>query len=203
MVCRLAFTQATSSDVAAWRSRLMALLYAAFTLVLTGCLSPDKIKESQTTVLFRRDLAPTVVKRGPINLRVGDSALVEVWARLPANATRIAVTPGMRLQFLIPPGQVWTDFYIQTDALGYPHGPLALVQECFAPTKPLPDKNWFALTGAYDHPNCFPFVIGRCGEKPVTVCVEHSGELVLSPNDARSFYWNNFGRIQVVITRLN
>ncbi len=175
---------------------------AASILALAGCLSSEKIQESQTTVLFRPGLPPTIAQSAPINLRPGDSALVEVWARLRANATRITVTPGMRLRFLVPPGQVWTDFYTHTDASGYPHGPLGLVQERFASTKPLPDKNWFLLTGAFDRPDSFAFPIGISNKGPVSIDMQHSGRLVLFANDARDYYWNNFGRIQVVITRL-
>lgn len=186
------------------RARLhrMVVVCAASALALAGCLSPEQIQESQTTVLFRPGLPPTIAQSEPINLRLGDSALVEVWARLPANATRIIVNPGMRLRYLVPQGQVWTDFYAQTDASGYPHGPLAFVQERFASTKPLPDKNWFLLTGAFDRPDSFAFPIEISDKGPVIVDMQHSGKLVLFANDARDYYWNNFGRIQVVITRL-
>jgi hypothetical protein len=202
MLCSSFSKRTTHLNARELRSRSVGLLWAAFTLVLAGCVSPEKITESQTTILFRPGLAPTVIKRGLIDLRVGHSALVEVWSRLPANATRIAVTPGMRLQFLVPPGQVWTDFYIQTTASGYAHGPLAFIQERFASTKPLPDKNWFLLTGRINRPNSLPFPIELTDNGPVTVDMQDSGQLVLFANDARDYYWNNFGRIQVVITRL-
>ena len=176
---------------------------AALPLIFAGCVSPEKIKQSETTVLFHRGSTPTLVERGPIKLTVGESALVEVWSRLPANETRIAVAPGMEFRFLVPPGQVWTDFYVTKGASGYRRGPLAFIQERFASTKPLPDENWFCLVGAFNQPECFPFAIRTDNENPATITVHHFGQLVLFANDARSFYWNNFGRIQVVITRLN
>lgn len=184
------------------RRRLTVLIYPAFVLALAGCLSPNKIEESQTTVLFRRNLTPAIAKSGSIYLRPGDSALVEVWARLPANSTRIVVTPGMRLRFLVPPGQLWTDFYIQTDASGYTHGPLAFIQERFASTKPLPNENWFALIGAINRPDTPVFVMRKCDKRRDIVDIHDTGKLILFANDARCFYWNNFGRLEVVITRL-
>jgi hypothetical protein len=184
------------------RLRITILVYAVFSSVLAGCLSPEEIEESQSTVVFRHDLTPSIAKPGPIDLKPGESALVEVWARLPANETRIAVTPGMRLQFLVPAGQLWTDFYIETNAAGYPRGPLAFLQERFASTKPLPNKNWFLLCGAINRPDRFPFPIGSCNKGPVTVDIRGSGQLVLFANDARDYYWNNFGRLNVVIFRL-
>jgi hypothetical protein len=38
--------------------------------------------------------------------------------------------------------------------------PLALIQERFRSSKPLPDRNWFALAGAIDRPEHRPFWIG-------------------------------------------
>jgi hypothetical protein len=170
-----------------------------FLLAMAGCTSPAKIQDSQTTVIFEQDALPTGVNSPEVTLTPGESAVVEVWARLPANKTRIRVTPGMRLRFLVPPNQTWTDWLIQKGAGGYAHGPLPFIQEPFAPTKPLPGSNWFALVGQVDRPKTTPFLIG---EKPVTRTMKAEGELLLFANDARDFYWNNFGRILVVITRV-
>jgi hypothetical protein len=138
---------------------------------------------------------------------VGDSAVVEIWARPRANHTKIFVKKGSKYSFVVPPGQIWTDWFIGTDANGYPHGPLPFIQEAFRSTKPFPDKNWFLLTGAIDRPEHAPFPIGgNPVGTPVGTPVERkmtsNGELILFANDAKSFYWNNFGRIQVIITRV-
>jgi hypothetical protein len=155
------------------------------------------MQKTEMAVVFRRDSVPTIVHSGNVILEPGESAVVEVWSRRPANKTRIRVTRGMQLRFLVPANQAWTDWFIHAEACGYPHGPLSFIQELLASTKPLPTENWFALSGAIGSPDDYPFLIGG---KPVVVTMKGSGELVLFANDARNFYWNNFGRIQVVIT---
>jgi hypothetical protein len=109
------------------------------------------------------------------------------------------VTEGTSYRFLVPEGQTWTDWFISCGANGKPHSALSFIQERFRLTKPLPDENWFALVGAVDRPQHKPFLIGT----GAFACpMPATGELILFANDARCFYWNNFGRIQVIVTRI-
>jgi hypothetical protein len=140
-----------------------------------------------------------MTNREIIHLSAGDSAVVEVWAKSQANHTKIAVKQGATYRFVVPSGQTWTDWFIRTDADGYEHGPLLFLQEAFKGTKPLPDRNWFLLCGNVDRPGNAPFPIGG---KPIEVSMNASGELLLFANDSKWFYWNNFGRIQVIVTRV-
>jgi hypothetical protein len=158
------------------------------------------MKQSGTAVLFRRSAPELSSNAKNVALSVGDSAVVEIWARRRANHTQIVVKEGSQYSFVIPSGQIWTDWFIRTDANGYPHGPLPIIQEAFRSTKPLPDDNWFLLAGAINRPDHTPFPIGG---NPVEKRMPSNGELILFANDAKLFYWNNFGRIQVIITRLS
>jgi hypothetical protein len=174
----------------------MKWILAGFFLTFASC---SAMKESEAIVTFRRSAPEIATNSKNIDLSVGDSAVVEIWARLRANHTRIFVKKGSKYSFVVPPGQIWTDWFVRTDARGYPHGPLPLIQEAFRSTKPLPNENWFLLIGAIDRPERAPFCIGGT---PVVRQMKSSGELVLLANDAKAFYWNNFGRLQVIITRV-
>ena len=166
-----------------------------------GCTSPEAMQKSRATIVVFPHTSPKVaVASEYVTLNPGDSAVVQVWARLPRNHTGIWMTARSTLRFSIPPRQQWTDWVIQTDGGGYSHGPLPIIQERFASTKPLPSENWFALLGAIDGARSSPLLIGGNGG---VIDFHDTGELVLFANDARSFYWNNFGRLQVIVTRLH
>ncbi|MBV9997869.1 MAG: hypothetical protein JO015_02030 [Verrucomicrobia bacterium] len=133
------------------------------------------------------------------NLPIGDSAVVIAYARCPANLTPLQVTRGSEYEFYVLPDQRWIDFFIPSGPDGYARSLIAPIQERFRKCKPLPDANWFALAGAIDRPTNHPFFIGS-GPKLVPFNAE--GRLILFANDARGFYWNNFGCLTVVITRI-
>ena len=157
------------------------------------------MENSGPTVIFPASRPALSAPAAVGMLTVGDSAIIHVKARLSVNRTHLRVNQGTRYQFLVPPCQSWTDFFISINADGYRRGPTWFVQELFRGFKPLPQKNWFALAGAIDRPTKFPFLIG-CGTNAIPM--DASGELVLFANDAAGFYWNNFGSIIVAITRL-
>lgn len=165
--------------------------------------SCSDMKQSETIVTFRRSAPEISTNSKTVDLSVGDSAVVEIWAKSPANHTNIVVKEGSKYRFVVPPGQIWTDWFIGTDANGYSRGPLPFIQEAFRSTKPLPNKNWFLLAGAIDRPEHAPFAIGGNPEgTPAEMEMKSSGELIFFANDAKSFSWNNFGRIQVIVTRV-
>ena len=93
-------------------------------LTITSCFS---VQQSETIVTFRRSVPQLATSSNAIDLSVGDSAIVEVWARLRANHTKIRVKRGSKYRFVVPPGQNWTDWFIRTDANGYAHGPLPFI----------------------------------------------------------------------------
>lgn len=134
-----------------------------------------------------------------LTLAVGDSAVVQVRAHLPVNQTHLKVMQGTRYQFIVPPCQFWIDFFIRATAAGYRRSPIWFTQELFRGLKPLPTNNWFALVGAIDHPNNCPFLVG---EETEPISMQANGMLILFANDAKGFYWNNFGSLLVAITRV-
>ena len=177
------------------RRILRSALFVTITLAVS-----QFVEASEMTIVFRKSEPHTLTSTELVKLSVGDSAVVEVWARPRVNHTKIAVVEGTGYRFHVPEGQTWTDWFIRCGANGYSHSALSFMQDRFRSTKPLPDKNWFALVGAIDSPQRKPFLIGT----GAFVCpMPGTGELILFANDARCFYWNNFGRIQVVVTRIH
>lgn len=132
-------------------------------------------------------------------LAVGQTAVVNVRAHFNANHTNLKVTSGNFYQFSVPPNQVWNDFYIVSSAKGYQKSVIWFIQDFFRGLKPLPEENWFALAGAIDSPENSPFLIGE-STKPISM--KASGERILFANDAKGFYWNNFGSLLVAFTRV-
>jgi hypothetical protein len=167
---------------------------------ITATFAASQVAEaSEGSIVFRKSEPHATTDSELIKLSVGDSAVLEVLAKFPINHTRIALIEGRSYRFVVPRRQIWTDWFISCDADGYSHSALSIIQERFRSTKPLPNQNWFALVGAVDNRYRTPFLIGT----GALVCsVPASGELVLFANDAKCFYWNNFGRIQVVVTRV-
>lgn len=152
----------------------------------------------QGAVIFAQS-RPSQVVASNVRLLPGDSAIIPVVARIPQNHTKIEVVQGASYSFLVPEGERWTDWLIKVGPLGYAHGPLVFIQESFRFRKPLPDQNWFALTGSVSGSDDHLFLIGG-RLKPIPM--QASGELILFANDAKGFYWNNFGTIHVVVTRV-
>lgn len=176
------------------RYRSLSALLSIMTFAM-----PEFTKASESIVVFRKSEPHAMTGSQLVKLCVGDSPVVEVWARFPANHSKIAVVERASYHFFVPTGQTWTDWFIGCSAKGYSHSAVAFIQERFRSTKPLPDQNWFSLVGAVDNPRCTPFFIGA---GPLIRRMLASGELILFANDAQLFYWNNFGRIQVIVTRV-
>jgi hypothetical protein len=149
------------------------------------------------------NLVKPAVVTSHTRLEVGDEMVVCVESRCKSNLTGLEMKPRESYRFTVPERQTWTDWFTSTSPAGYP--PRSSLQERARCSKPMPDQNWFALCGAIGCPTSHPFVIGS----GTTVKIEPqsagaqcpSGKLVLFANDAKHFYWNNFGRVWVLITR--
>lgn len=137
-------------------------------------------------------------------LEVGDKITVDIVARRYWNDTGLYVTAGQRYQ-LIARG-TWIDFYIPCAADGYPtsgwllHGPLGRFTRMAQRLRRVPEGNWFVLVGAVRTAGQYQnFVCGSSREAHMPA----SGQLEFFANDVPGFYWNNFGSIQLEITRLS
>ena len=126
-------------------------------------------------------------------LVVGGSATETIVAGSFWNDTGIPLVSGQEYRFNAV-GQ-WIDFYIQCDADGF-RSPNPL----FWPLEPLrrmPHEPWFALIGAIDRKPETQFRIG----KERTMIAPATGMLTCFANDVRHFYWNNFGWVELTVTR--
>jgi|SRR5271166_5452078 len=128
-------------------------------------------------------------------LAVGESATKRIIARNFWNDTGIRLVSGQEYRFSAV-GQ-WIDLCILCDADGVPSpNPLVLP---FEPLRRMPHEPWFTLIGAIDRKPETQFVIG----KERTVTVPATGMLTCFANDVAFAYLNNFGSVELTVTRIN
>lgn len=118
-----------------------------------------------------------------------ESITIVIKARKTWNETDIEVAPGEEYDFEAS-GQ-WKDLLEKTDADGYTNA----YMELWNALKRSKGNLWFALIGSVDKNG--DFLIG----KQKTVAIQEKGLLYFFANDARFFYWNNSGKLQLTITR--
>ena len=127
-------------------------------------------------------------------LGVGEQIDFTVFARAKLNATPLWVQQGERHRFVA--SGTWYDASIRTGPAGYPSRSLGF--RLVAPFRRVRNANWFALIGSI-HQKGPAFVIGDGAE----IVMLADGLLYCFANDLPSFYFNNSGHIQVVVTRLS
>ncbi|SEK17985.1 hypothetical protein [Parapedobacter koreensis] len=123
-------------------------------------------------------------------LSVNQAMIIEVEAKKLWNATDLEVSANQTYRF-VAKGR-WRDFIVKTGANGY----TASYMRLFDGYKRFQNANWFSLIGSIDKSR--DFEIGKTN----TVEMKASGFLYLYANDAPRFYFNNSGKISVVITRI-
>src|SRR5687768_140660 len=119
-------------------------------------------------------------------------------ARRDWNSTGITVMAGHTYQ-LEATGK-WTDLIITRDANGYATDEAPFLSRAslrkHEARRRMPHENWFVLVGGIDRDHTTTFRIG-------TGCVyvaPRTGELTCFANDDPSFYWNNWGSIELMVT---
>ncbi len=127
-------------------------------------------------------------------MNVGETARTTVKASEHWNHTGIVLTAGEKYEFAAS-GR-WVDWYI-------PHGPEGDPSDSFymrllEPRRRVKAENWFALIGAVNADVGTAFVIGVGGVHQL----QTSGELTCFANDVEGFYWNNYGEVQLNVTRM-
>ena len=137
-------------------------------------------------------------------LEVGEKITVDIVARRYWNDTGLYVTVGQSYQFTAR--GTWIVFYIPCAADGYPtpgwllQGPPGRLTRMVQRLRRVPEGNWFVLVGAVRAAGQYQnFVCGSSREAHMPA----SGQLEFFANDVPGFYWNNFGSIQLEITRLS
>ena len=125
---------------------------------------------------------------------------VKIRARKPWNDTGIVLVRGHR--YRLKATGWWTDFFITCDANGFTsdRAPRLTRRKMIEkePERRAPHENWFTLIGAYGHDETSLF---RIGMERILVA-ERDGELACFANDLPSFYWNNWGSVDLEVTEL-
>ncbi|MGJ7518040.1 hypothetical protein ACSFE6_27340 [Pseudomonas baetica] len=127
-------------------------------------------------------------------MEVGQISHATIYARVPWNDTRIDLIEGGLYRFTAD--GTWWDLVIRTDADGYPTK--GWPQRHFESRRVLPDALWFCLLGVIANKEGTAFVMGRSGE----VEAQGNGRLFCCANDAPGFYFNNFGKLRLEVTRI-
>jgi len=130
-------------------------------------------------------------KTSAATLAVGQSLNLNVFAKDYWTPSNLMVNTGEVYQFSST--GIWLDWFIFCNANGYSIFYMNLLNGL----KRAPNGQWFELAGAVNQSN--PFAIGKNN----TITITNSGSLDLFANDANGFYWNNFGKVNVTITRVN
>lgn len=127
-----------------------------------------------------------------LRLTVGDStAPVPIHARFFWNKTGVFLGSGER--YSMRATGTWYDFGIPCGPDGYDRWYLRWATGL----RRLPAADWFFLIGALDSNLESSFRIGS----NATVTSSADGELTCFANDIEAMYWNNWGIVDLIITR--
>lgn len=127
-----------------------------------------------------------------MKLQINETTEVKIRARCRWNSTQIEISEGEEYEFTAT-GK-WTDFTIKKDADGYTNSYMQL----FDAKKRAIHFLWFALIGSLNKNEDKYYLIG----KKSNISFDEMGILYCFANDAKGFYWNNFGQISLHIKRL-
>jgi hypothetical protein len=131
------------------------------------------------------------------SLAPGQSVAVRVSSRRTDQSTGLVVAAGERYSIVPDACHRWVDFFIPCTAAGYMTQWTEWYMRGFECKKPLPYRPWLALVGRIGDCHLKAFLIGTNWAGTAN----HGGELFLFANDAKGWYWNNFGEMPVTITR--
>jgi hypothetical protein len=127
------------------------------------------------------------------SIEIGKNEKLVIEADEVFSSNGIAVKQGQKYHITCDKDERWYDLYVRSSALGY-FNPLALLAGMR-----VKNTKCYCLCGAYDRQDKTGFRIGL--EKTIQIA-EDFEELNFFANDTKHFYWNNFGRITIQVTRL-
>lgn len=128
-------------------------------------------------------------------MQQGTSVSVTVDSRQKWNATGIALAAGGRYRFRAA-GE-WRDWTITCDANGYESA--NLVQRLTECLRRAPRERWFALIGSIGCKGDQLFLIGTDSTYNSRV----TGELFCFANDVSAARFNNHGKLELTVTRVD
>lgn len=137
-----------------------------------------------------------------MRINVGDSCNICVSARSFRNYAKLYVNQNETYQFeMIDVEEPWRDFICYSPLFGF-----RKVWMYWFVKPRISIGNYFALSGGIGINDDFLFIIFS-NEKDVMsgneVKMPANGELFLFANDAKYFYFNNHGKVNIKITRKN
>ena len=143
------------------------------------------------------DLKADVSSKG--SMEIGTSITIPILARKEWNNTQIRLVAGEEYHFKAS-GQ-WTDWFTVCDADGWSYSGLLsplnlLLLEATKWSRRVPEERLFTLIGSIDQKVPY-FGIGV----EARIAPASTGTLYCFANDASFAYWNNWGEIQLTITR--
>jgi hypothetical protein len=136
-------------------------------------------------------------QRVPTSLASGQSVIAMICSRRKEQSTGLILAAGESYSIVPDARHRWVDFFIPCTSAGYVSPWTEWYMRGFECKKPLPYQPWLALIGRIGDVRSKPFLIGTNWARTA----DHGGELFLFANDAKGWYWNNFGTMPVTITR--
>ncbi|GAA4462433.1 hypothetical protein GCM10023093_09030 [Nemorincola caseinilytica] len=127
------------------------------------------------------------------SLNAGAQQILRIRAAERYSMQRIAVMEGQSYNIRCDAGQRWVDMVIWASPKGYPN-PLARL---FGMR--VHDARCFCLCGAYNDADTDAFAIGT---DHTIAHVPINGTLSFFANDVHGYEWNNWGSIDITVTRL-
>jgi hypothetical protein len=109
------------------------------------------------------------------------------------------VRKGEEYQFLPLPGQYWLDLIIPATSVGYSFALTEWYMSLAKNLKHLPGAKWMALGAAIGEADTTAFLVADSARH----IMDAEGEVTCFANDAKGFFWNNFGHIWVSIFRVS
>ena len=134
------------------------------------------------------------MKHPAMTLEINQTAVVKVKASKKHSANPVLhVKKGEVYRFEVPSGQCWYDMGIPSKSSGYKNIFLSIW------SKRVPSAKCFTLCGTVGKDENHHFAIGSGLEKYVPVT---DGDLYFFANDNKHFYWNNWGSLNVEVSRI-
>lgn len=126
------------------------------------------------------------------SLQPGETIQLDIYAADIYSRNIVAVEPGQEYNVRYIPGRRWIDLMIPATAAGYKN-PLA---DMFG--QRLKGCNCFCLCATINHNDACAFPIGL---EHTFICTM-TGSLSFFANDVPGYDWNNWGHINILVTRL-
>ena len=126
-------------------------------------------------------------------LEAGEQKVLRISAAERYSMQRVAVKTGERYSISCNEDQRWVDLLIWASPRGYANALARMVG------MPVPNARCFCLCGTYDEQDEAAFAIGT---DHTIGHVQADAILSFFANDVRGFEWNNWGSVEVRVTRL-